>query len=86
MSAQEYLACEQKGDVRHEYVYGYTYALGGGSSRHNRTSLNIASHFLQLAQRKPCRVYQEGMKLRIEAEGSVFVLPRRHGRMRQIRA
>ncbi len=73
MSVEEYLVCEQKGDVRHEYMYGYTYALAGGSSHHNRISLNIASHFLQLAQREPCRVYQEGMKLRTE-EG-VFYYP-----------
>ena len=73
MSAEEYLACEQKGDVRHEYINGYVYALAGGTSRHNRISLNIASHFLQLAQSKPCRVYQEGMKLRT-SEG-VFYYP-----------
>jgi Uma2 family endonuclease len=64
MSVEEYLACEQRGDVRHEYVNGYSYALAGGSSRHNRISLNIAAHFLRLAQDRPCRVYQEGMKLR----------------------
>ncbi len=66
LSVEEYLACEQKGDVRHEYVNGYVYALAGGSSRHNRISLNIASHFLHLSQGLPCRIYQEGMKLRTE--------------------
>lgn len=73
MSVEEYLACEQKGDIRREYVNGYAYALAGGSSRHNRISLNIASHFLGLAQGKPCRVYQEGMKLRTSE--SVFYYP-----------
>ncbi len=75
MSAQEYLACEQKGDVRHEYVCGYTYALAGASQRHSRISLNIAVHFWGLAQGKTCRVHQSDMKLRIEAEGSVFYYP-----------
>ena len=64
MSVEEYLAYEQKGEIRHEYVNGYVYALAEGSSRHNRISLTIASHFLELVQGKPCRVYQEGMKLR----------------------
>jgi Uma2 family endonuclease len=36
LSVEEYLAHEQEGDVRHEYVDGYLYALAGGSSRHNR--------------------------------------------------
>ena len=49
LSVEDYLACEQEGDVRHEYVNGYVYALAGGSSRHNRISLNIASYFLGLA-------------------------------------
>jgi len=73
LSVEEYLACEQKGDIRHEYVNGYVYALAGGSSRHNRISLNIAARFLDLAQGKPCRIYQEGMKLRT-SEG-VFYYP-----------
>jgi len=54
-------------------VNGYTYALAGGSSRHNRISPNIASHFLGLAQGEPRCVYQEGMKLRTSR--SVFYYP-----------
>ena len=72
-SVEEYLACEQKGDVRHEYVNGYVYALAGGSSRHNRIAGNIHVHLWQLAQGKPCRVYQQGMKLRTSE--SVFYYP-----------
>lgn len=73
MSVEEYLTCEQKGDVRHEYVNGYSYALTGGSSRHNRIAGNIYVHLWQLAQGKPCRVYQEGMKLRTSE--STFYYP-----------
>jgi Uma2 family endonuclease len=73
LSVEEYLACEREGDVRHEYVNGYVYALAGGSSRHNRITGNIHVHFWQLAQGKPCRVYQEGMKLRTGE--SVFYYP-----------
>ncbi len=75
LSVEDYLAREQAGDVRHEYVNGYVYALAGASSRHNRISLNIAARFLDLAQNRPCRVYQEGMKLRFEAEGTIFYYP-----------
>ena len=75
MSVEEYLACERNGDVRHEYVNGYTYALAGASQRHSRISLNIAVHLWGLAQGKPCRVHQSDMKLRIKAEGSLFYYP-----------
>ena len=73
MSVEEYLVCEQKGDVRHEYVYGYTYALAGASQRHSRITGNIFAAVWTLAQDKSCRVHQEGMKLRTE-EG-VFYYP-----------
>ena len=57
LSVENYLSREQTGDVRHEYVNGYVYALAGASSRHNRIALNIAAHFLDLARNRPCRVY-----------------------------
>lgn len=75
LSAEDYLIHEQAGDVRHEYVNGYVYALAGASSRHNRIAGNIDVHLWGLAQERPCRVYQEGMKLRIQTEGTVFYYP-----------
>lgn len=65
ISTEEYLEGELSSQVRHEYVGGQVYAMAGGSSRHNRVAGNIYVHFWQLAQGKPCRVYQEGMKLHI---------------------
>ena len=67
ISVAEYLSSEQKSKVRREYVSGQIYAMAGGSSRHNRISLNIAAHFLALASAN-CRVYQEGIKLHIGEE------------------
>ena len=75
LSAEDYLTYEQEADVRHEYVNGYLYALAGGTSRHNRIAGNIHVHLWGLAQNKPCRVYQEGMKLRIQTEGTLFYYP-----------
>jgi Uma2 family endonuclease len=72
MTVEEYLASEEKSEVRREYLGGYVYALAGGSGRHNRIAGNIHAHFWGLAQDKPCRVYQEGMKLRV---GEVFYYP-----------
>ncbi len=72
MTVEEYLASEEKSELRREYLGGYLYALAGGSGRHNRIAGNIHAHCWQLAQDRPCRVYQEGMKLRI---GEVFYYP-----------
>jgi Uma2 family endonuclease len=73
LSVEEYLACEQKGDVRHEYVNGYMYALAGASQRHSRIAGNIFAAFWALAQAKPCRIHQNDMELRTSE--SVFYYP-----------
>lgn len=73
MTVEEYLASEEESEVRHDYLGGNLYAHAGGSSRHNRIAGNIHAHLWQLSQDLPCRVYQEGMKLRV-GEG-VFYYP-----------
>lgn len=73
MSVEEYLACEQKSSIRHEYVNGYSYAFAGASQSHSRIAGNIFAAFWTLAQGKPCRVHQNDMKLR--TEDSVFYYP-----------
>lgn len=73
MSAEQYLAFEERSELRHEFVAGSVHAMAGGSGRHNRIAGNTFAQFWNLAQDKPCRVYQEGMKLR--AAESVFYYP-----------
>lgn len=75
LSVEDYLACEQGGDIRHEYVNGYIYALAGASSRHNRIAGNIYVHLWNLSQGAACRSYMSDMKLRIQNEGTVFYYP-----------
>jgi Uma2 family endonuclease len=69
MSVAEYLSSELSSPVRREYVGGQVYAMAGGSSRHNRIAGNIHALCWQMAQDRPCRVYLEGMKLRVGKEG-----------------
>lgn len=64
LSVQAYLDSEKSSKERREYLGGYLYAMAGGTGRHNRISLNVAATFLG-ASSSGCRVYQEGMKLRI---------------------
>jgi len=45
MSVEEYLAYDRAGDVKHEYIDGYVIALAGGTTAHNRLTLNMALHF-----------------------------------------
>lgn len=43
LSVQDYLAHEEKAQVRHEFVNGRIFAMTGGSKAHNVISLNIAT-------------------------------------------
>lgn len=73
LSVDDYLTFETNGDVRHEYISGMLHAMAGGTSQHNRIAGNIFARFWTLALEKPCRVYQEGMKLRVSEQ--VFYYP-----------
>lgn len=64
-SVDEYLAFEQTGDVRHEYVDGAIYSMVGASTRHN---LIAGTLFLRLSNHvagRECNVFQSDMKVRM---------------------
>ena len=66
MSAEEYLAAENDGEWRHEFVNGAVYAMVGSSARHNIISINFAT-FLSANLPDHCQVFATDMKLRIKA-------------------
>ncbi|MEM6430656.1 MAG: Uma2 family endonuclease [Deinococcota bacterium] len=73
LTVEDYLAFEAASETRHEYVSGTLHAMAGDTRQQNRIAGNISVHFWNLAQEKPCFVYQEGMKLR--ASETVFYYP-----------
>ncbi|HEX6631246.1 MAG TPA: Uma2 family endonuclease [Gemmatimonadaceae bacterium] len=72
LSVEEYLRLEESSDVRHELVAGETYAMTGGTLRHNQIALNIAALLLAAARGGPCHVFVNDVKLRI---GDDFYYP-----------
>lgn len=66
VSFEEYLAFEEKAQIKHELVDGILYAMAGASDRHNRVLMNIAGHLWQAARKGPCRVYANDMKLKVD--------------------
>ncbi len=59
----DYLALEARTGERHELVEGVAYAMVGGTEAHNLVAMNLAAALHGV--RGPCRVFQQGMKLRI---------------------
>jgi Uma2 family endonuclease len=66
MSWPEYLAFERKAGVKHEYLRGDVWAMGG-TPRHGRLASNLARIVGNALQGKPCVVYSSDVRVRIEA-------------------
>lgn len=72
LSVAEYLADENDGTTRHEYVSGSVFAMASASERHNLIKLNIAG-LLNARVSDQCRVFDGDMKLRTERAGDVQI-------------
>ena len=66
VSVDEYLEMEERSEIRHEYVGGVLYAMGGGSDHHNRIAGNIYISFSMKARESGCRVYIADMRFQID--------------------
>ena len=72
LSLFDYLAFDNESQERHEYVGGRTYAMTGGTMRHNRIALNIARTLGNRLDGGPCQVFINDMKLHVQATDSVY--------------
>ena len=76
LTVEEYLAGEQRGEVRHEYLGGVVYAMAGASIDHNIISGNIYSSLHSHLRGKPCGAFMADVKVRFEfANDDVFYYP-----------
>jgi Uma2 family endonuclease len=74
LTIEAYLAGEQDGEVRHEYVDGRIYAMTGASARHNLLAGNIFSSLHGKARAPGCQVFMADMKVHI-AQWNAFYYP-----------
>lgn len=73
LSVEAYLQQESDASIRHEYLAGGVYALSGGSLRHNKIALNIATRLRAAIVGGPCAVFINDVKVR--AADDVFYYP-----------
>ena len=71
MSVDEFLAWEEHQPERHEFYLGETFAMVGGTARHNRVILNLASRIGDHLDGTSCQVFAENMKVQI-TEGILY--------------
>lgn len=71
MTLAEFLAWEDEQQDRHEFYRGETFAMVGGTARHNRVILNLASRIGDHLDGTSCQVFAENMKAQL-AEGVLY--------------
>jgi Uma2 family endonuclease len=71
MTMAEFLAWEAQHSERHEFYRGEIFAMVGGSARHNRVILNLASRIGDHLHGTPCQVFAESVKVGL-ADGYLY--------------
>jgi Uma2 family endonuclease len=66
VSIVDYLAGEETGEVKHEYLGGTVYAMVGATNQHNVIALNAQGYLLFQLRGKPCQPFNSDTKIRIE--------------------
>ncbi len=69
ISPQEYLERERAAEFKSEYCAGVIYAMSGASEAHNLIGLGIASELRMQFKGRPCKAYNNDMKVRVENTG-----------------
>lgn len=69
ITEEAYLAFERTSPTKHEYVDGAIYAMTGGKEPHNLIAGNVHAALHAQLRRKPCRVYQSDMRVKITQTG-----------------
>jgi Uma2 family endonuclease len=76
LTVEEYLAGEQRSEVRHEYLGGVVYAMAGASAEHNTISLNLAAALKGHLRGRPCHTFMADVKVRLTvANDDIFYYP-----------
>ncbi|MDB5235211.1 MAG: Uma2 family endonuclease [Hymenobacter sp.] len=73
-TAEEYLALEERSEVRHEYFDGEVFAMAGADVSHNLLVGNFYMAFRQVLRGRPCRTVMEGVQLAVQ-EGRYYTYP-----------
>ena len=71
-SSEEYIEQERQADYKSEFAYGIVYAMSGASEKHNLIVVNLITEIGRQFKKRPCRVYANGMKVRVKETNYVY--------------
>jgi Uma2 family endonuclease len=76
ISADEYIEGELHSEIRHEYIDGQVYAMGGASRAHGLIVNALAFALTPTARHRHCQLFTSDMKVRLKiADQEVFYYP-----------
>jgi Uma2 family endonuclease len=76
LTVAEYLASEERSEIRHEYLGGMVYAMAGSSDAHNTIALNFAVALRGHLRGGRCRVFMADVKTRLKiGNRDIFYYP-----------
>ncbi|OGT90912.1 MAG: hypothetical protein A2286_03860 [Gammaproteobacteria bacterium RIFOXYA12_FULL_61_12] len=76
ISVDDYLAGEQHSEIRHEFINGQVYAMGGASRTHGLIVNALAFVLTPAARRRHCQLFTSDMKVQLQIGNSqIFYYP-----------
>jgi Uma2 family endonuclease len=72
LSPEEYLAWEEKSEVRHEYIDGEIFAMSGSSDDHATIVLNCSIVLTPFVRGAGCRIYPQDVKAKIHDQSRYY--------------
>ena len=68
MTVEEYLASEEAGEIKHEYLGGVVYAMSGASNAHNVIEVNLNGMLYVRLRGRRCRPFGSNMRVRLQPQ------------------
>lgn len=72
VSVADYLAAEEKSEVRHEYLGGLVYAMAGETRAHNRIVGRLYVALDQHLRGKPCQLYVSDIRVNFDLRNDEY--------------
>jgi Uma2 family endonuclease len=69
LSVEEYLALEEKSEIRHEFFEGEIFAMAGGTFNHSIIAGNLIAHLKGFTKTRGCFVSNADLRIKVEATG-----------------
>jgi len=69
LTSSQYLALERQSEIRHEFLRGEIFVMGGASRIHNQICFNLNTEIGQQFKQRDCTAYASDMRVLVDRTG-----------------